>query len=266
MDGSQITVNPGKAFGPSRRLPSTASARASGSRQKPGLEEVGADPVGSEPQQKSVLEENDRISKGVAGRVTTAEKQRKVKISQGIEKADQAMAEINEELEKAKQDLTKIVKMFPPFPHDSQERAKLLNSYLGLRKQIEKLTVPPESDMAAEILGGSTKSGELPTELAGFEVDAAGLKLKEAPATGAELQDADLPPLIEDLETATETLQEKRKALRLSAAEFFGLDDKRENAYEQLSVETGNQLSKINTGMVRSSAGIHIDLSRLSWA
>jgi DNA repair exonuclease SbcCD ATPase subunit len=233
------------------------------------LKEVGADPAGTKQQQVSQIQQDnsDRLSKGVAGRAVTAGWQGKAKLSRGIEKADQAMGEINQEVEKAKQDLSKIVKMYPPYPQDSKERAELLNSYLGLRKQIEKLTVPPESDLAAEILGGSEKS-DLPEELTGFTVDAGpqGLDLVESPVAGEELRDEDLPPLIEDLERASETLQEKRQALRLSAAEFFGLDEKRESDYVRLSAETKDQLSSVPTaGMIRQSSGIHIDLSRLVW-
>ncbi len=40
-------------------------------------------------------------------------------------------------------ELNKIVKNYPPFSQDDQERRKILMSYISLRKQIEQLTVPP---------------------------------------------------------------------------------------------------------------------------
>jgi len=268
MNSSQMTVNAGDGIGFSRRLPAAASARSSGSRQKPGLEKVGADPVGSgqvleaKRDGKETLEINDRLEKGPAGRAATAEWRKKAKISQGIEKADQALADINEELKKAKEDLTRIVKMYPPYPQGSKERAKLLSSYLGLRKQIEKLTVPPDNDVAAEILGG--RNGEKGQQkLAGLKVDVGpdGLGLA---FSGGDLQDKDLPPLIKNLVGAEKALLEKRAALRVSAAEFFGLDDREsDQALSVLSAETREQLASQTNGLGRSSSGIHRELALL---
>lgn len=53
-----------------------------------------------------------------------------------VEKSGQILGEMDK-------DLTIIVKMFPPYPVDNPERISLLNSFGGLRKQIEGLTFPP---------------------------------------------------------------------------------------------------------------------------
>ena len=268
MNSSQMSVNAGDSLGLSRRLPAAASARSSGSRQKPGLEKVGADPVGSgqfleaKPDEEKTLEINDRLEKGPAGRAATAEWRKKAEISQGIEKADQALADINEELKKAKEDLTRIVKMYPPYPQGSKERAKLLSSYLGLRKQIEKLTVPPDNDVVAEILGGQDGEKER-HKLAGLKVDA-GPDALGLVISGGELQDRDLPPLIENLADAEKALLEKRAALKVCAAEFFGLDDREsDQALSVLSAETREQLASQTNGLGRSSSGIHRELALL---
>jgi len=58
-------------------------------------------------------------------------------------------------LAKAKQGLTEIVKMYPPYPVDSAQRAAILNEVSGLRKQVEQLTFPPPESLrlADQVLG-----------------------------------------------------------------------------------------------------------------
>jgi hypothetical protein len=57
-------------------------------------------------------------------------------LSAAVEKSGQILGEMDK-------DLMVIVKMFPPYPVDNPERISLLNSFGGLRKQIEGLTFPP---------------------------------------------------------------------------------------------------------------------------
>jgi hypothetical protein len=54
-------------------------------------------------------------------------------LSAAVEKSGQILGEMDK-------DLMVIVKMFPPYPVDNPERISLLNSFGGLRKQIEGLT------------------------------------------------------------------------------------------------------------------------------
>jgi hypothetical protein len=58
-------------------------------------------------------------------------------------------------LGKMEEDLTAVVKMYPPYPLDNPERVSLLNSFGGLRRQIDALTFPPPEALAAvdEVLG-----------------------------------------------------------------------------------------------------------------
>lgn len=52
-------------------------------------------------------------------------------------------------LSKMEEDLTAVVKMYPPYPLDNPERIDLLNSFGGLRRQIDALTFPPPEALAA---------------------------------------------------------------------------------------------------------------------
>jgi hypothetical protein len=58
-------------------------------------------------------------------------------------------------LGKMEEDLTAVVKMYPPYPLDNPERVSLLNSFGGLRRQIDALTFPPPEALAAvdKVLG-----------------------------------------------------------------------------------------------------------------
>lgn len=59
------------------------------------------------------------------------------KINVGLDKADALLNQIQE-------NLTKIVKQYPPFEQESTERVRLLNTISGLRKQLDALAFPPE--------------------------------------------------------------------------------------------------------------------------
>ena len=66
--------------------------------------------------------------------------------------ANKTIGRVNDLVAKMKAALTSIVKMYPPYPPESRERAKILESYVGLRKEIEQLTIPPEYQLARKIL------------------------------------------------------------------------------------------------------------------
>lgn len=59
-----------------------------------------------------------------------------------IRETDKALNEVSKVTVKMKERLETIVKNYPPFAQDSQERKDLLMSYVSLRKEIEKLTFP----------------------------------------------------------------------------------------------------------------------------
>ena len=63
--------------------------------------------------------------------------------AKNIRATDTALGKVSDLLDRMRAPLNSIVKNFPPFPADSQERKELLMEYVSLRKEIEKLMVPP---------------------------------------------------------------------------------------------------------------------------
>lgn len=55
---------------------------------------------------------------------------------------DKALQEISGVMDKMKVHLDTIVKNWPPFPQESEQRKEILMSYASLRKEILKMTVP----------------------------------------------------------------------------------------------------------------------------
>jgi hypothetical protein len=56
----------------------------------------------------------------------------------------QQLDKIEKTITSLKEEISTMRRTLPPFPPGSQERVRLLKSYIGLRKLIEQLTVPPE--------------------------------------------------------------------------------------------------------------------------
>lgn len=63
--------------------------------------------------------------------------------------AGQALDDAGQLLEGMEEQLSTIVKMYPPYPLDNPERVSLLNNVSGLRRQIEELTFPPPERLEA---------------------------------------------------------------------------------------------------------------------
>jgi len=79
------------------------------------------------------------------------------KIAWNISIADKTIGHVNDLVAKMKANLSTIVKMYPPYPPGSQERSRILKSYIGLRREIEQLTIPPEYQIAKKILSDPAK-------------------------------------------------------------------------------------------------------------
>jgi len=207
------------------------------------------------------FDEVDQISKGLVGRIATPEWQGKIDLAQGVQIADRSMQAIDEKLQQAKDDLTRIHKMFPPYPHGSEEREALLNSYKSLRMQIDQLTFPPESDTAAQILGGERDS-EKKSEVGQFPVHpgTGGLDLAELKTPVSELEDSELPALVEDLERASGVLNERRQGLEKSADKILKQKSGDEVVFAKLSSEIQGKLALLDNPMGRPKTGVHQDL------
>lgn len=64
-----------------------------------------------------------------------------------VAKTVRQLDSVLENVDKMRSNLTQIVKMYPPYPHDSSERAKILSEVSGLRQLTEQLTIPPPYDV-----------------------------------------------------------------------------------------------------------------------
>ena len=266
MNSNQIALNIGGGQEVQRRLSSPGLARA------PGLantEATDSDVRRSENLHGSNSESGVILDRGPVGRVATVEWQQRINLSYSVGVADRAMGEIDEKVNEAKRDLVEMTKMFPPYPHGSEERVELLNSYRSLRLQIDNLTFPPESEMAAQILGGSESVGEdgLPVELQGFQVNAGkdGLDLLIPPVPVSEMEDDEFAPIIDDLDRASALLQEHRMSLNDTISAMFNQDGDDEALYVKLSLELKEQLSAFSATMGRGKTGLHNDLPRIDW-
>ena len=225
-----------------RRLaPPTGLSRASGPQ-------VRADRAAFRGDVESAFIETDQLSKGLGGRVVTPEWQHKIGLSHEIQVADQAMEEIDQELQQAKKDLIEIRKMFPPYPQGSEERAELLNSYKSLRLQIDQLTFPPEIESLLEEDQFPVSPGE------------GGLELIKLNGPVEELKDSELPALIEDIERASGVLYDRRMSLELSSKKTINQEVGEDVVFSKLSVEVQEQLAAYDFSMGRPKTGVHQDL------
>ncbi len=65
---------------------------------------------------------------------------------------DKILNRVEDYIDRMKAELERILKNFPPFPPGSEDRISLLRGYVGFRKLIDQLTIPPpeESSVGAE--------------------------------------------------------------------------------------------------------------------
>jgi hypothetical protein len=92
---------------------------------------------------------NDTVTIDGAGAVKTSYKAIQDAKNQGnaaaetVQRRGAALDAVQKNLEVMKQNLSEIVKNFPPFLAGSPERVKLLKSFNGLKHEIDQLTIPP---------------------------------------------------------------------------------------------------------------------------
>ena len=260
MNSNQIALNVLSGQGVQRRMSAPGLARSPGLSRAVGGEE-------NYVPTQATSAERDQLSKNSVGRVATLEWQQKYELTQNIGVADQAMREIDGRLQEAKDDLTEIVKMYPPYPHGSEERAEFLNSYHSLRMQVDNLIFPPEYDLAAQILGGEEPSDSLPLEFRGLQVDtgSSGLDLMVLKGAVDDLTDEEIPAVIDDLERASGVVKERRKSLQASASVAFDKSEEDESLYAELSLEIGDSLAATDVTLGRPETGIHKDLPKIYW-
>jgi hypothetical protein len=156
-------------------------------------------------------------------------------IARQIRTADQTMDTIDKQIENMKSRLARFVKHFPPFPPGSEDRVKLLNSFTVFRKQINRLTFPPNRQLDAVPLGETADTAEIPVVPGGgsegqvirlqprpVHTGPSGLNIPAMPSAET---NADIKPFISTLERAQQTLGERRSGLAAEAASIPIYDD-----------------------------------------
>ena len=64
---------------------------------------------------------------------------------------DKILKGVENYVDRMKAELERILKNFPPFPPGSEDRIKLLRGYVGFRKLIDELTIPPPKESAVVV-------------------------------------------------------------------------------------------------------------------
>ncbi len=72
-------------------------------------------------------------------------------LARNIRSEGKTLKKVNEFVERMKERLGEIVKNYPPFPLDNPERMEMLKSFTALRKEIERMTFPPEEKHLPEL-------------------------------------------------------------------------------------------------------------------
>jgi hypothetical protein len=75
-------------------------------------------------------------------------------VVKSIRIADKAMAEIAANVEQMESEVEMFLKQYPPYPPGSEDRVQYLSRFAMLRRQIDKLTIPPDAG-ARKIIGRS---------------------------------------------------------------------------------------------------------------
>ena len=73
-------------------------------------------------------------------------------VVKSIRIADKAMAEIAANVEQMETEVEMFLKQYPPYPPGSEDRIQYLSRFAMLRRQIDKLTIPPDAG-ARKIIG-----------------------------------------------------------------------------------------------------------------
>jgi hypothetical protein len=110
--------------------------------------------------------------------------------AQRLRQMGQQIDQIEKTISLVKEELSTMRRTLPPFPPGSEERVRILKSYLGLRKLIEQLTIPAEVD---------------------HERFKDGITI---PVLSDQATDQEWDSAVSALDTATETIQQKRTSLK----------------------------------------------------
>ncbi len=166
------------------------------------------------------------FSQSFQSKETTSATIREIAWNIGI--ADKTIGHINDLVAKMKANLSTIVKMYPPYPPGSQERSRILKSYIGLRREIEQLTIPPEYQLARKVLSDPAQVADAGDQNVSIGQDGTRVTVHSQPVnpgpTGLNLPELHINATDEQvsaawtrINTAQDTLDRKRDGLASDA-------------------------------------------------
>jgi len=131
-------------------------------------------------------------------------------------------------------DIRTFRKNFPPFPRGSEERERLLKSFQGIRKQIERLTFPPKKVADPTVQGhAATQAGSEIALVEGFETLLQNIAayLPHIPESAS---DVALQELEEKLDTLLDFISRERSRL-VEQKKYYQEDGDKEIAFMMTS-------------------------------
>jgi len=143
-------------------------------------------------------------------------------VVKSIRIADQAMGEIEANVEQMESEVEMFLKQYPPFPPGSEDRIKYLSRFAMLRKQIDQLTFPPDGG-AQEIIGKARtgQSGVWELEIGGNKI---GKSIRHQPFHtgngGLELPEISLQATDEQVIGLQKALGSARQQIKQRRSEF----------------------------------------------
>ncbi len=151
-------------------------------------------------------------------------------VVKSIRIADQAMGEIETNVEQMESEVEMFMKQYPPYPPGSEDRIKYLSRFAMLRKQIDQLTFPPDAG-ARNIIGRSQdgQSGALEIEIGGKRIGSAihrqpvhtGREGLAIPEISVDATDDQIAGLKEALGSARKLVNQRRRALSDNAIQII---------------------------------------------
>lgn len=171
-----------------------------------------------------------------------------------VRTADGTMKTIGTHIGGMKSQLEIIVKHYPPFLTTSPDRIRALRSYSAFRKEIDALTIPPRDNGAAKIMAdpavfpqagaqaialgnggyGAIQSRQVHTGPTGLNI----------PALSDTATDAEINAAIKSLDTARNTLDQRRAGLSSDAADLLPTGRFTDMVAERTSIEVEKSIAQ----------------------
>ena len=149
-------------------------------------------------------------------------------LATSIRVGDSTMGKIETFIDRMIEQLGSIIKNYPPFPPESEERCKFLRAFAALRNQIDQLSFSPKDEGALKITADPAvvpQAGDGNVVIGGngppvtihsqqVHTGPTGLDIHELPESAT---DKEISAAIKNLEDARKTLGKRRSALATDA-------------------------------------------------